>query len=207
MERPCNDENLMDVDGSSKNTCSDTQGPSCINDEIFQNKKRKKVSRGPKHQVEYIPEPSEYWIAETNSKGASCLDTKVQVLRFAQNPEKEIQCNMTWDPTRIESSEVEKYLEEIKKVWPCSEFSYREELALYYLYLNNYDIIRTLLSVIYNVDELRYLYKTWYDKTGSLANDIIVKPVKRVIGDGENKRILRTLKQKVDYTDRKSITF
>lgn len=50
-----------------------------------------KVSRGPKHQVEYIPEPSEYWIAETNSKGASCLDTKVQVLRFAQNPEKEIQ--------------------------------------------------------------------------------------------------------------------
>ncbi|CAI2371022.1 unnamed protein product [Moneuplotes crassus] len=164
-------------------------------------KSENRVSRGPKYQVEHIPEPSEYWIAEMESKGDSCLETSVKVLRFKQDPEKEIQCNMVWDPSRLSSSEVDNYLEEIKKVWPFNEFSYSEELALYYLYLNNYDIIRTLLSVVYNTDELRYLYKTWYNRAGTFTNDILVQPVKRIIGNGDNKRVLRTLKQRVDYTE------
>jgi hypothetical protein len=58
----------------------------------------------------------------------------------------------------------------VKRIWPLSEFGYREELALFYLYLNNYDIIRTLFSVLYNVDELRFLYR-------SKLNPLILNPI------------------------------
>lgn len=65
---------------------------------------------------------------------------------------------------------VDRYIEEVKRIWPLSEFGYREELALFYLYLNNYDIIRTLFSVLYNVDELRFLYR-------SKLNPLILNPI------------------------------
>ena len=53
---------------------------------------------------------------------------------------------------------MEKYLEEAKKVWPYAKFMFREELALYFLSLKKYDVIRALFSILYNVDELHFVY-------------------------------------------------
>lgn len=53
---------------------------------------------------------------------------------------------------------MDKYIEEVKKIWPYEKFMFKEELALHYLSLKNYDIIRALFSIIYNVDELHFIY-------------------------------------------------
>jgi hypothetical protein len=78
---------------------------------------------------------------------------------------------MVWDPNRLDTSQgtiipnahifiVDKYIDEVKKAWPYQEFGYKEELALFHLFLNKYDIIRALFSVLYNIDELRFLHKS-----------------------------------------------
>ena len=61
-----------------------------------------------------LPELSKYWLIE-NTKREGHESTSIHVhTAEAQDPLELIQCDKVWDCNKLSSSEVDKYIEEIK---------------------------------------------------------------------------------------------
>ena len=72
---------------------------------------------------------------------------------------KEKMMHLVWDAHRLHPDLVQYYLNQMKKLWPHSEYFYQEDIALQFLHLKNYRVEDAILSFIYDREELLQVIK------------------------------------------------